>query len=73
MIDTLTVTAIACGLASGLIYLKYPGRLGPFRQLQRAAMFARACTICVGKVAPAIPRNWRWYWPDAVRDAKEGE
>ena len=73
MINTLTILGLSLGLASGLFYLKHPGRLGPFRQLQRAATFCRACVICAGKVAPALVGNWRWYWPDAVREAKEGK
>jgi hypothetical protein len=72
MTNTLTILALAISIVSFLIYLKYPGRLGPFRQLQRAATFARAVVICIGKVAPVIAGKWRWYWPDAVREAKEG-
>ena len=70
MINTLTVIGLTLGITIGLGYWKT--RLGPFRQLQRAATFARACVICAGKVAPAVVGNWRWYWPDAVREAKEG-
>ena len=72
MTNTLTILALAISIVSFLIYLEHPCRLGPFRQLQRAATFARACVICAGKVAPAVVGNWRWYWPDAVREAKEG-
>jgi len=70
VINTLTVIGLTLGITIGLGYWKT--RLGPFRQLQRAATFARACVICAGKVAPAVVGNWRWYWPDAVREAKEG-
>lgn len=70
MIDLLTTITLSLSILSGLAY--WFTRLGPFRQLQRAATFSRACVICAGKVAPAIVGNWRWYWPDAVREAKEG-
>ena len=73
MINTLTVLALAISIVSFLIYLKYPGRLGPFRQLQRVATFARAVVLCASRVAGAMAGNWRWYWPDAVREAKEGK
>ena len=73
MINTLTILGLSLGLASGLFYLKHPGRLGPFRQLQRAATVCRACVICTSLVARSAVGNWKYYWPDAVRAAKEGK
>ena len=70
LINALTILGLSLGIMSGSVYVRT--RLGPFCQLQRAATFARACVICAGKVAPAVVGNWRWYWPDAVREAKEG-
>ena len=71
MINTLTILGLSLFIIVNTIYLRT--RLGPFRQLQRAATFARACVICTGLVVRSAVGNWRYYWPDAVRDAKQGK
>lgn len=68
--DALVICGLAVGIVSGSVYTRT--RLGPFRRLQYAATFARACTICAGRVLRAAMGNWLWHWPDAVREAREG-
>ncbi len=70
MIDTLTILGLSLGIASGSLYVRT--RFGPFRQLQRGATVCRACVICAGRVAQSAVGNWRYFWSDAIRDAREG-
>ena len=71
MINTLTILGLSLSIMSGSLYVRT--RLGPFRQLQRAATVCRACVICTSLVARSAVGNWKYYWPDAVRAAEEGK